>query len=194
MSRFVKVGDYVQISPVSSLFSSNIYLIKSITTSPSSVTITIEHIENHSDVQTLLINTSNKITIIGRTKPVQLRFESDLEEFQKHRSSRQMRPGHAQFAMTGIKPIDMNILLQMDDETLISACQVDKYISSLYKDDTLWINRITEYYPGAEQFKEDDTSWKEYYFQVTSSMTDYEPANRSAIEGYLGVVKMVDIR
>ena len=170
MSR-IQVGDYVQIIPVSGVFTSNIYQIKSLTslTSPkSSVIVTLQHIDDPSKIETLIIG--GTITIRGQNDPIRIRFERDLNKFEEVRTSRQIQPGQIQFAMTGVKPVDINILVQMEHKDIISACQVDKYVSELCKDPQLWELRVKKYYPGAEEFKDVDKSWKDYYNHLTISM------------------------
>ncbi len=171
----IQSGHFVQIIPVSGLFQSNIYSIGSILKQPSLITITVQNInrtsgqerssQNSSDVKTLLIS-SNGYMIKDETQKYQLRFESDLSKLQSERPSRQIGTGPLKFAMTGIEPIDINILVQMDDQTLTSACQTDRYISSLCGNDDLWRRRIQRYYPNAEKFKETEKSWKDYYIQL----------------------------
>ncbi len=144
-------GHFVQITPISGLFQSNVYSVTFVYKQPSLITITLQNITNISDVKTVIIS-SDGYMIKGETQKYQLRFESDLEKLQSERTSRQIGTGSPQFAMTGVEPIDINILVQMDDPTLTSACRTDRYISSLCQKDELWRRRVEEYYSGAENF------------------------------------------
>jgi hypothetical protein len=192
---------FVQITPISGLFQSNIYSVSSILKQPSLITLTLQNNQNPSDVKTLLIR-SNGYMIKGETQKYQLRFESDLVKLQSVRTSRQIGTGSPQFAMTGVEPIDINILVHMDDQTLTSACRIDRYISSLCQKDDLWRSRIQVYYPGAEKFKDNTTkNWKEYYIRLNyqqidlqqdtthSEMLNQSAANEEARSGHLDVLK-----
>lgn len=210
MNRRVQIGDFAQITPVTGVFSSNIYQIKSLKSDPP-ITITLQHIDDPSNIETLII--SDTITLQGRSDPVQIQFEDNSNKFLETRSSRQIQSGPIQFAMTGIKPIDINILVQMDDQTLTSACRIDKYISTLCKDPQLWESRVKTYYPGADVYKDENKSWKDYYYHLMTTMEDTmidimisiddqldyreddsewledNSLNRAAIRGYLDVLR-----
>ncbi len=187
MSR-IQSGNFVQITPISGPFQSNIYSVGSILKQPSLITITLQNVNTSSDVKTLLIS-SNGYVIKGETEKYQLRFESDLTKLQSERTSRQIGTGSLQFAMTGVEPLDLNILVQMDNQTLTSACQTDRYISELCKNDTLWKQRIDEYYPDAEKFREDTTSRREFYIKISQTQLNQEGANNAAGQGHLDVLK-----
>jgi hypothetical protein len=159
----IQTGNFVQITPISGVFQSDIYLVSSIIKQPSLITITLQNTQNVFDVRILLINPDGHM-IKGESQKYHLRFESDIAKLQ--RSSRQIGTGPLKFAMTGVEPIDINILVQMDDQTLTSACMTERYISSLCRNDDLWRRRIQRYYPDAEKFKEEGKSWKDYYVQL----------------------------
>ena len=195
----IQSGHFVQITPISGLFQSDIYSVTSILKQPSLITINIQNIANSSDVKTLVIS-SNGYVIKGETQKYQLRFESDPSKLQSERTSRQIGTGSPQFAMTGVEPIDINILVQMDDQTLTSACQTDRYISSLCRKDMLWLQKIQLKFPGAEQFKDNTTnSWKDYYIRLNYVVIDQDTtkseefnqfaANEEARNGHLDVLK-----
>ncbi len=189
----IQAGHFVQITPISGLFQSDIYSVGTIFKQSSLITITLQNINITSDVKTLLIS-SNGYVIKGETQKYQLRFESDLAKLQSERTSRQIGTGSLQFAMTGVEPIDLNILVQMDDQTLTSACQTDKYISELCKNDILWKQRIDEYYPDAEKFRDDTTSRREFYIKINGYKLNQDGANFAAINGHLDVLKWMAAR
>ena len=187
MSR-IQSGNFVQITPISGPFQSNIYSVGSILKQPSLITITLQNVNTSSDVKTLLIS-SNGYVIKGETEKYQLRFESDLTKLQSERTSRQIGTGSLQFAMTGSEPLDLNILVQMDYKTLTSACQTDKYISELCKNDLLWKQLIEKYYPYAEKFRDDTTSRREFYTKIRRAQLNQDGANDTAVQGHLDVLK-----
>lgn len=165
MTNFIQEGGFAEITTISGPISSDIYSIESISKQPSLVTIILINIEDMLDVKTLLIDASGKIRIQGLIEPRQIRFESDLTTLE---DSQSIETDPIQFAMTGIEPVDINILLQMDDKTLTSACRVNKYISGLCKNDMLWKQRIEIYYPEADNISGTGAlSWKEYYVYLS---------------------------
>ena len=192
----IQSGHFVQITPISGLFQSNIYSVTSISKQPSLITIFLQNVSNASDGKTVLIS-SNGYVIKGETQKYQLRFESDSSKFQDVRTSRQIGTGSLKFAMTGVEPIDINILIQMDDQTLSSACQTDRYISSLCQKDALWLQKIQLKFPGAVQFKDIITNYglnfkilnlKEYYVRLNNILPNQEGA-KAAKAGHLEVLK-----
>lgn len=64
--------------------------------------------------------------------------------------------------ITGTKDTDMELLLRMDDETLASTCQTNRYISELCRDEQFWKRRsqrifsgkytmVKEFFPGLSE-------------------------------------------
>jgi hypothetical protein len=184
----IQSGHFIQITPIIGLFQSNIYSIGSILTQPSLIIITLQNTQNESDVKTLLINSVGYI-IQGETQQYQLTFGAGLSELQGKRPSTYIGTGQQQFAMTGVEPIDINILLQMDDQTLTSACQTDRYISGLCRSEELWRLKIEKDYYGAGEYKNKDRTWREYYKILHQSGRDEDGANDAADSGHLDVLK-----
>jgi hypothetical protein len=184
----IQSGHFVQITPIPGLTHFDIYSIVSIFHQPSLITITLQNVNDSSDVKTLLINSAGYI-IQGETQQYQLKFGADLYELQGKRPSTYIGTGQQQFAMTGVGPIDINILLQMDDQTLTSACQTDRYISSLCRNEELWRLKIEKDYSGAGEYKNIDRSWREYYKILRGIRRDADGANGAASFGYLDVLK-----
>jgi hypothetical protein len=190
MSR-IQSGHFVQITPISGLFQSNIHSIVSIFHQPSLITITLQNVNDSSDVKTLLINSVGYI-IQGETQQYQLTFKTNLSELQGERASRQIGTGQQQFAMTGVGPIDINILLQMDDQTLTSACQTDRYISGLCRSEELWRLKIGKDYYGAGEYKNKDRTWREYYKILQGTNINTVGANNAAERGHLDVLRWME--
>lgn len=193
-----------------------IYQIKSITTQLDLITIIIENINNSSDIKTLLIEPGisrgrHNIRIKDEVQPHQLTFESDIVNFQlglqptagrtlfregsreitprTKRSTQDIGTGPQQYAMTGIEPVDLNILFQMDDQTLASACQTNRYISSLCQNEGLWKLRTEKYYSDAGKYKNIDRRWRDYYKILYGTTLDKEGADLAAQNGHLDVLQ-----
>jgi hypothetical protein len=184
----IQSGHFVQITPISGLFRSNIYSIGSILKQHSLITITLQNVNDSSDVKTLLINSIGYM-IKGETQKYQLKFGSDLSELQGERTSTYIGTGRQQFAMTGVEPIDINILLQMDDQTLTSACQTDRYISGLCRNEELWRLKINKDYSGAGKYKKLDRTWREYYEILRNIKLNESGTNEAAAGGHLDVLQ-----
>lgn len=50
----------------------------------------------------------------------------------------------SQNPFSGIKDVDMMILLNLTDYELTRVCQVNKYVNSICKDDNFWLKRILQ--------------------------------------------------
>jgi hypothetical protein len=184
----IQSGHFVQITPIPGLTHFDIYSIVSILKQLPLITITLQNVNDPSDVKTLFINSIGYI-IQGETQQYQLTFGADLSELQGKRPSTYIGTGRQQFAMTGVEPIDINILLQMDDQTLTSACQTDRYISGLCRNEELWRLKINKDYYGAGEYKNKDRTWREYYKILQVTNIDKEGANNAARGGQLDVLK-----
>ena len=67
-------------------------------------------------------------------------------------------------SFTGIKDIDLSILLDLDLPSLLKACQTNRKIAELCKDEGLWRKKINKDYNLAH--KPDELTWKKYYQQL----------------------------
>lgn len=67
---------------------------------------------------------------------------------------------------TNVSELDIQMLNNLDDDTLQSACQMNKYISDLCRKDELWERRVNKYFPGKE-LKPTGVSWKDYYLTLS---------------------------
>ena len=86
---------------------------------------------------------------------------------------------------THVRNVDMNILLQLDDESLHSVCQVDKYTKSLCSDNVFWHLKLNKAYPGLPIPKGYQQKLKELYQILTKKdITKWAVAN-----GHLEVLK-----
>ncbi len=69
-------------------------------------------------------------------------------------------------AWTGIKDVDREILLRVeDDQQILNICSLNKYFVEVCND-IFFRNRLAFKYPDTLVFKPDDISWKKYYLSV----------------------------
>ena len=106
----------------------------------------------------------------------------------------------ASVIFTHVRNIDMNILLQLDDESLHSVCQVDKYTQSLCNDNVFWHLKINKAYPELPIPKEYNQKLRELYQKITKEAItewlaenniypDQNGTNYAAMQGHLEVLK-----
>jgi hypothetical protein len=87
-----------------------------------------------------------------------------------------------QKAFSGIKDVDKLILHKLDDRDLLSTFLTNKYVLGLC-DETFFRNRLYEKFPKTAQFKDEKTSWKNYYLTI---ITKFEFAQKE----YKSLVKL----
>src|SRR3990172_8316661 len=92
----------------------------------------------------------------------------------------------ASVIFTHVRNIDMNILLQLDDESLQSICQLNKYTRSLCDDNIFWALKIQKLYPGLPIPKGYQQRLRELYQTLikVESIADWAAEN-----GHLEVLK-----
>jgi len=192
MERFIQVGDYVRVIPLSGVINKDIYVITSINQQPSIITIIFESLYSPSEYRTIIIDTEGT-KILGSQVENEIIYGTDLEELEQMSITRDIGVSEMQFRLTGVELVDINILAQMNDDDLISTCKIDRYTNQLCQKDALWKQKITMKYPGAENFKDDTTNtWKDYYFRLTWISIDQDGVNEAAINGYLDVLNWIE--
>lgn len=69
---------------------------------------------------------------------------------------------------TGIKDLDLKILMDVDDETLLNACSTNRELYRICNlDQDFWRNRyVKQYGEEASKYKPKDRSWKNHYMQT----------------------------
>lgn len=70
-------------------------------------------------------------------------------------------------ALTNYRDTDLEILLSLDDKSLLSTCRVNKYLASLCREDRLWKDKILLNFKGETdllKYKPENFSWREWYF------------------------------
>ena len=66
--------------------------------------------------------------------------------------------------LTGVRDLDITILLELNDIDLFKVCQTNKYISLICENESLWRRKLSKRYNKTEKPKE--TTWKEYYISL----------------------------
>lgn len=192
MDRPIQVGDFVLIIPLSGLIKRNIYGITSINPQPSITTITIQSVEDPFNYETIIVDPSG-IKLQGSNVDNEIIFGVSRQELEKMSFTRDVGAGEIKFGLTGVESVDINILAQMNDDDLTSACRIDRYANELCRKDTLWRQKTSMKFPGAENFKDDTTNtWKDYYFRLTWIDLDQNGVNIAAENGYLDVLNWIE--
>ncbi len=192
MARFIQVGDYVRIIPLSGMIGKDIYVITSINQQPSIITIMIQSLNSPSEFRTIIIDTEGT-KIQGSQVENEIIYGINQEELEQMSTTRDIGVSETSFRLTGVEPVDINILAQMDDDDLISACKIDRYTNQLCQKDALWKQKILMRYPRAEDFKDNTTNtWKDYYYRLTWIDLDQDGVNEAAINGYLDILSWIE--
>ncbi len=76
---------------------------------------------------------------------------------------------------TGIKDLDKELMLSMDDREFIQTCQLNTYFRNICKDDYLFKRRLEKIYPDVLEKLIYDRhgiylTWKKYYSQVVKTV------------------------
>jgi hypothetical protein len=70
-------------------------------------------------------------------------------------------------AFTGIKDVDLKILFELDDRSLLNACATNKYAYNICKNESFWRDRfISRFGNEVTKYKPEERSWKNHYMQV----------------------------
>jgi ankyrin repeat protein len=75
--------------------------------------------------------------------------------------------------LSGIKDVDLKILSELDDETLLNFCITSQYGKQLCKDESFWRNRLIKQYPDSVSFKNPERTWKSWYLNLTYFLNKY---------------------
>jgi len=62
-----------------------------------------------------------------------------------------------------IKDVDMQILENLDDASLLNFCSVNRYSSELCNNEDFWHRRLKKNYPDIEKYKSPNRKWKNFY-------------------------------
>src|SRR5665811_1253173 len=127
----IKIGDFFQI-----IYTSNLtyyYKIDNIISdNESKTTIQGSNIKIKDDSKYILIDNQHQYKIDGLNQKISIKFSRELSS--------------EETLFTGIRDIDINILLKLDDVSLVNVCETDKYANKLCNDDMLWNQKIEQKY------------------------------------------------
>jgi hypothetical protein len=76
-------------------------------------------------------------------------------------------------SLTKIVDVDLKILSELDDRSLLTFCTVSKYGRELCRNESLWEKRINSKYPDSLLFKQTGSTWREYYLKITYYLDKY---------------------
>jgi hypothetical protein len=82
-------------------------------------------------------------------------------------------PRQFEKTLSGIKDVDLKILSELDDETLLNFCITSQYGKELCKDESFWRNRLIKQYPDSFSFKNPERTWKSWYLNLTYFLNKY---------------------
>ena len=145
--RDIENGDFVELSHSNN--SSIVYTIQSIVKSGPIIIIYIKPVSNPNIYLSLNVYPSGKISVSGTSIQYDIKFLP-----------------HPSFKFTGDKDIDMNVLAQLDDESLFYASQINKYSSQLYQNPTLWKIKIENLESSVIPYLNKEKKNRDYYFHI----------------------------
>src|SRR5665647_2181794 len=96
--------------------------------------------------------------------------------------------------LAGTRDANLLILDKMDDRTLLSYCQTNRYSENLCNNEDFWRNRFIKVY-GIEnaKLKNKNRTWKNYYLLVTyytNKYTDKKALMKVAEKGYMDLFNL----
>ena len=81
-------------------------------------------------------------------------------------------------SLTSLKDVDREVLKDVDDDKLLKICSVDRKTWNEVCDDTFLKRRLMSKYPGIEQYKREDESWKRFFltaiYYISKMKEDYQ--------------------
>ena len=87
---------------------------------------------------------------------------------------------------TGIKDVDLEILLRLEDRDLINILEVNKYFNSLGYNSHLWRKKIIAKFGNNEYLTEHEIEdWRELYINIYKDLKKYEKYPLSLLFGQL---------
>ena len=91
---------------------------------------------------------------------------------------------------TGVKDVDLKILSELDDMSLLKFCTTSKYAKKLCEDEIFWLNRTLSKYGRLE--KNPKRTWKNLYLKLTYYLDKYTKT-RALVELVKSVNKNLDL-
>ena len=137
------------------------YLAVKKTTTISSIK---KYLEKYGDVKVqMFVNSKNELKAFTTNQYDDITLESIWKNMNKPKI---MLTSYVK-QFTGNRDVDMLIIKSLDDETMVSLCRTNKYISSLcsklYEDEKFWENRLREVVHESLIKKPKNKTWHDYY-------------------------------
>ena len=96
--------------------------------------------------------------------------------------------------LAGTKDANLLILDKMDDRTLLSYCQTNRYAENLCNNEDFWRNRFVKVYGiGDAKLKDKNRTWKNYYLSVlyyTNKYTTKKALEKVAEKNHLDLFNL----
>lgn len=67
---------------------------------------------------------------------------------------------------TGNQDVEREILMNLDDKSLLEACITNNYMKTKVCNDPFLIRRMKKTYPGALDYKPSDKTWRQYFLET----------------------------
>ena len=91
--------------------------------------------------------------------------------------------------LTGVKDVDWQILNELNDKSLVNACQSSKQINKICNDDMFWFQRtIEKFHLNPRFYKQANKSYYQFY-QELAKIPKKELFVEAAKRGYLPLVE-----
>ncbi len=175
MARQIQINDFVLVTQ--SNFAPSTYVIRQIDQNG----IYISSDDNPNAFSLLVSDQTGGWKIYGSNEAYTIQFQANPNII--------IKPTN--IALSGVKEIDFFILSQLDDNSLFNACLINKYVSSLCRDDELWRLKVILQHPGAKKYKSKEKKWRKYYEELKFSGGN---ANDAAVGGQLDVLQWLEQR
>ena len=76
--------------------------------------------------------------------------------------------------LTGNKNLDLKVLSNLDDRSLLNVCVVNRYANQLCKDENFWRKRfVTKFGEEAAKYKPENRTWRNHYLKVISDLDQW---------------------
>jgi len=94
-------------------------------------------------------------------------------------------------SLTKIKDIDLKIMADMDDRTLLEFCQTHRYSRELCNNELFWKKRLTKKYGIFN--KNEDRTWKQFYMKIIYYLDKYASLDEALYHISLEGIKNLDL-
>jgi hypothetical protein len=88
--------------------------------------------------------------------------------------------------LSGVKDVDLLILMELDDESLFSACQANKDAARICRDENFWRKRFLRKYGNFN--KANDMTWRDLYLKAVNGYNLFRQGLSE--EGYVSKLKL----